>query len=848
MADSNDDLAFVAFEKGQLAEIKAGFTPADEKKYGEEVAYINSLLDLLEKQAKKPDTKANEKERERTKKRIQGATSKLVNSLSFKKMTDTTLDALPPEAIEDAKLVEIGTKFYKNNGIDSENLVAQTKGLDKNWVLDQELSDSRGVVLHNPKTGKTKVAYRGTDARGMNLDDIQTDAQIYAGSEGNTTHFQDAQKQMQDTIAKYGKEDLSVTGYSLGGNKSLAMGQAYDVPSTGFNSFIGKSLVKRADQFTGTKHTIYRTREDLPSIQSAWLKGRSNIDVHVVGTRGSLARAMNPYSAHALDNFTSNEDRQTESKFVDKVKELAEHAEKHGELSIFDEMIEANKEQPTIRPEKTLYQRELDARVDALPEPHLPRIEDITVGVNPLAKPLRSKAPRDLPPPIEDIRLERNPLLGEPEPKPSSSKPKYDFSEVDLTAVKKIPHNKFVGRLTTDLAANTGNEELDDLLRFTQDQLKTRTKQFKVDPKTVAKLKGLRDKTEPPTERPTNSSRALARLTDRLEDRAGLDFETSKGTGGLFPTRSVAEDERLKALEDKRVAERAALAAEPEITPSRGSFTEFANRAGIDPASSHHKILWQKAGGELTSAESQNIEDVPTSNTDSYLSEFAAKDGIERGQDILEHAAIQQGMEKELNEFHNSGIRAPETSYLGEVARGVHPSNLLVGLGAGAIASEGMKRYVDPVLKQDKDSDLRVAEEGAATGFITAGILGTAAAPEVAAGAAGYVAGKEATSGIYKGLKSIGANEDTSASVADIGGGAAGGAAAGLSGTIAASAIAGSAIGPEGTVIGAGIGAVLGAAAFGLGKLGIGNETEDFVAPDKDTGVTKLDFGSDANP
>ena len=255
----------------------------------------------------------------------------------------------------------------------------------------------------------------------------------------------------------------------------------------------------------------------------------------------------------------------------------------------------------------------------------------------------------------------------------------------------------------------------------------------------------------------------------------------------------------------------------------------------------------KKAGGELTNAETTNLEDVPTSNTDSYLSEFAAKDSIERGQDLLEHASIQEGMETELNEFHNSGIRTPETSYLGEVARGVHPSNLLVGLGAGAIASAGMKRYVDPVLKQDKDSDLRVAEEGAATGFITAGILGTAAAPEVAAGAAGYVAGKEATGGIYKGLKSINANEDTAASIADVTGGAVGGGAAGLAGTVASSAIAGSSLGPEGTVIGAGIGAVLGAAAFGLGKLGIGNESQDFVAPDKDTGITTLDFGSDAN-
>ena len=46
----------------------------------------------------------------------------------------------------------------------------------------------------------------------------------------------------------------------------------------------------------------------------------SNINVDVVSTRGSLARSMNPYSAHALNNFTSNVDRQgnESSLFVEK--------------------------------------------------------------------------------------------------------------------------------------------------------------------------------------------------------------------------------------------------------------------------------------------------------------------------------------------------------------------------------------------------------------------------------------------------------------------------------------------------------------------------------------------------
>ncbi len=841
------DLEFINYEKQELNDLQKTFTPEDEKLYGEEVRYINYLLSILEKQEKKPDTKKNKKKKEETKIKVQKALSKLVNNYTFKKSSDITHDELPPEAIEDAKLVEIGTKYYKMNGIDSDNYVAQSEGLDPNWKIDEELSDSRGVVFHNENTKKTKIAFRGTDAKGRNLDDIQTDAQIWMGSEGNSEHFKSAREQTRKTIEKYGKENTSTTGYSLGGNKSLDMGLTYDIPSTGFNSFIGKNIVKRPDIFTSTKHQIWRTREDLPSVQTAYLQGKSNIDVNVVKTRGSNLRSMNPYLAHELKNFTSNEDRsktKDTSPLLDTMNDLVDHASKHGELQIFNKMIIQNKKNEDldfnpIEESPSLYQRSLEQRINAMPKKsHLPKYpipkelnvtgehdidgipltENIEVGVNPLA--IKGKGKSFIRPVTEDISVNVNPLLQTN--RNISIEPSYP---------RQVPRNAFVEPLTIDLGANTGNAELDDLLRFTQEQLRNRPirkKTAKLDTKTKNKLTGLRDKTKP---EPTRQSNLLENQADRLENKLGLEFnEPIKGTGGLFPPQFKTPKDTIPTAD---------VVPEPSIQSK--SFTQFAVDNGIDINSNNHKSLWLKSGGELLPSEKEGFDETINQhfNTDKELSDFNDLDLDSRINELNSHSQTQQRMEGELNSIDKSGIRSGEFSYGGEIARAVHPSNLIVGLGSGALANVAMSKYIDPVLKQDKDSDLRTAEEGAITGAITSSVLGTALAPEVASGAVGYVAGKEATQGIYKGIKSLGGNEDTALSLSDIGGGAAGGAAAGLTGTIAASALAGSAIGPEGTLIGAGVGAILGGAAYGLGKLGIGSETEPL-----NQGVANLDFSN----
>jgi len=840
----SDDLEFINYEKKELNDLQKTFTPEEETKYGQEVNYINYLLSILEKQEKEPTTKKNEKKKEQTKQKVQKALSKLVNNYTFKKSSDITHEELPPEAIEDAKLVEIGTKYYKMNGIDSENYVAQSEGLDPNWKIDEELSDSRGVVFNNEKTGKTKIAFRGTDAKGRNLDDIQTDAQIWMGSEGNSEHFKSAREQTRKTIEKYGKEGTSTTGYSLGGNKSLDMGLTYDIPSTGFNSFIGKNIVKRPDIYTSTKHQIWRTREDLPSVQTAYLQGKSNIDIGVVKTRGSNLRSMNPYLAHELKNFTTNEGRnkaKDTSPLLDSMNDLVDHATRHGELKIFNKMINQNKGVNPIDESPSIFQSNLEQRINAMPKKaHLPKLpipkelavldehdsngiplsENIEVGVNPLA--IKGKGKAFIKPSASDISVNVNPLL-------QTSK---DIS-IEPSYPRQVPRNAFVEPLNIDLAANTSNEELNDLLRFTQEQLRSRPLRKKVatlDTKTKNKLVGLRNKTKPEQ---TKESDLLENQADRLENRLGLEFdEPIKGTGGLFPP-------QFKRKTPKDTIPTADVIPEPVIQTK--SYTEFAVGNGIPVRSNIHKSLWVKSGGKLMDFEKEGFDEneIEHFNTNEELADFKDMDLTDRSNELNSHSETQERMEGELNSIDKAGIRSGDFSYGGEIARAVHPSNLIVGLGSGVLAKVAMSKYVDPVLKQDKDSDIRTAEEGALTGAITSSVLGTALAPEVASGAVGYVAGKKTTEGIYSGIKSLGGGEETALSLSDIGGGAVGGGAAGFTGTVAASALAGSTIGPEGTLIGIGVGSLLGAAAYGASKLGIGSETEPL-----NQGVATLDFSN----
>jgi len=85
----------------------------------------------------------------------------------------------------------------------------------KDFVLDKGLSGQRVQVYHNPKTGQTIVVHRGT--KGLN--DWVTDSR-YALGDTSSTRFQHSAKIQKQAEKKYGAENVTSIGHSLGSQLS----------------------------------------------------------------------------------------------------------------------------------------------------------------------------------------------------------------------------------------------------------------------------------------------------------------------------------------------------------------------------------------------------------------------------------------------------------------------------------------------------------------------------------------------------------------------------------------------------------------------------------------------------
>jgi predicted esterase YcpF (UPF0227 family) len=88
------------------------------------------------------------------------------------------------------------------------------------------------------------VSYRGTTDNPSRtkscLKDRKINGQI-AGGKSNTIRVKQGQKQLDKVIEKYGKNELSLSGHSLGGHVSYETGVANDIPSYSFNPAINVS-------------------------------------------------------------------------------------------------------------------------------------------------------------------------------------------------------------------------------------------------------------------------------------------------------------------------------------------------------------------------------------------------------------------------------------------------------------------------------------------------------------------------------------------------------------------------------------------------------------------------------
>lgn len=189
------------------------------------------------------------------------------------------------------------------------------------------------------------------------------------------------------------------------------------------------------------------------------------------------------------------------------------------------------------------------------------------------------------------------------------------------------------------------------------------------------------------------------------------------------------------------------------------------------------------------------------------------------------------------NDIHTLGEAMTPTETAGfreHFGEAINP----VSMGAGMLVGLGVDKaldYIDPADDPDgkprKQAITGISRE-ALSGGITGGLVSTLApalggtsiglAPEIAAGAAGYVAGAETGKLVASGIKKIGGNQDEQEFGADTVGGAVGGAAAAAT-LIGSAALTGAELGaaggPLGIAIGAGVGVLGGTLGFGINEV-----------------------------
>jgi hypothetical protein len=178
----------------------------------------------------------------------------------------------------------------------------------KDFEMDDELSTKDDLVLHNAKTGETVISYRGTtdDPVGKPKNFVQdwlVNGQI-AGGSTHTSRAKTAEKQADQVIQKYGKQNLVVTGHSQGGGISYHIATKYDLEGHHYNPAINHSNVAQAGKYANNKNaqTIYKTHLDFAS-PLAYSKNlnKSNTTVHTVGT---IKGMDSPVSTHSIDQFS----------------------------------------------------------------------------------------------------------------------------------------------------------------------------------------------------------------------------------------------------------------------------------------------------------------------------------------------------------------------------------------------------------------------------------------------------------------------------------------------------------------------------------------------------------------
>lgn len=106
------------------------------------------------------------------------------------------------------------------------------KGTDRFEYLQEDSTEKYGTYLDKQNKGKVVVAFRGTNPKNMiHNNDLIEDINIAAGNVNAIAEFDDYRQHVINMLDEYGDGNVSLSGYSLGGAKAVALTREADLRS-----------------------------------------------------------------------------------------------------------------------------------------------------------------------------------------------------------------------------------------------------------------------------------------------------------------------------------------------------------------------------------------------------------------------------------------------------------------------------------------------------------------------------------------------------------------------------------------------------------------------------------------
>lgn len=115
------------------------------------------------------------------------------------------------------------------------------------YEIDQELSSPDRTVYVDPNSKHVTIAFRGTDLHHASnrWRDIGADAAVFFGMEGWNHRFTHQVEATKKIIDKYGKDNVSLTGHSLGGSIGMYVSSKLGVKANVFNAGVSPADISR---------------------------------------------------------------------------------------------------------------------------------------------------------------------------------------------------------------------------------------------------------------------------------------------------------------------------------------------------------------------------------------------------------------------------------------------------------------------------------------------------------------------------------------------------------------------------------------------------------------------------